>query len=61
MDKNLIEIYVEIKRESELAVLCTDGTNDFWLPKSQIEIKYIKDSDAEITLPEWLAVDKEII
>lgn len=61
MDKNLIEVYLEVKRETEKAVLCTDGIAEFWLPKSQIEIKYIKDSDAEITIPEWLAIDKEII
>lgn len=59
--KNPVEVYVEIKRETELAVLVSDGVSEFWLPKSQIEIEHRKDGHAEITLPEWLAIDKEII
>lgn len=59
--KNPVEIFVEIKRSTEMAVLVSDGVNEFWLPKSQIEIEHRKDRHAEITLPEWLAIDKEII
>jgi len=65
--KNPIEIYVEIKHETEEgedklgAVLVSDGINKFWLPKSEIKIEHRKDGHAEITLPEWLAIKKEII
>ena len=60
--KNPVEIYVEIIRDNDkdLAILVSDGVSQFWLPRSQIEIEYRKDG-AEITLPEWLAIEKEII
>ena len=61
MKANSVEIYVEIKRETELAILATDGVSEFWLPNSQIKIERKKHPDAEITLPEWLAIEKEII
>lgn len=59
--KDSIEIFVEVKHETELGILVSDGLNQFWLPKSQIEIEYRKDGHAEITLPQWLAEEKEII
>lgn len=61
--KNPVEIYVEIIRDNDkdLAILVSDGVSEFWLPRSQIEIEHRKDGHAEITLPEWLAIDKEII
>lgn len=59
--KNPIEVFVEIKRETELAYLVSDGVNEFWLPKSQIEVELKKDDHAEITLPEWLAIEKGIV
>ena len=61
METGAVEIYAEIKRETELAILATDGVNDFWLPKSEIKIKRRKHTDVEIIIPEWLAIDKEII
>jgi len=56
-----VEVYMEIKRETALAILATDGVSDVWLPKSQIKIDRKKYPDAEITLPEWLAIEKEIV
>lgn len=55
---DIIEVAVEIKHQTEKAILVTNlrGLNT-WLPKSQIEIN----SENEISLPEWLAVDKELI
>jgi hypothetical protein len=61
MRSDQVEFYSEIKREIEFAALAFDGINDIWLPKSQIEIKPMKHPDVEITLPEWLAKEKEII
>ena len=58
----------EIKHETQEdeekmgAFLCFDGVNEFWIPKSQvIEKRQISGDDYEITIPEWLAIDKEII
>lgn len=60
MPKNhdIIEVSVIIKHQTEKAIL-VDNLKDkpIWLPKSQIEIQ----SETEISLPEWLAVDKELI
>jgi len=58
---NSVEFYAEIRRETEMAILAFDGANEIWLPKSLIEITPVKHPDVEITLPEWLAIDKGII
>lgn len=53
----LVTIETKVLRETELAVMVEnlDG-HKTWLPKSEIEIH--KD---EIEMPEWLAIDKELI
>jgi hypothetical protein len=61
MDSREVEFYGEIKHETDDAILVNDGVNEIWLPKSQIEIDYVNETDAQITLPEWLAIDKGII
>lgn len=38
MKSDLVDISVMVKHETEKAWLVTDGTNDVWLPKSQVEI-----------------------
>ena len=38
-NKDLVEIFAEIKLETSSAVLINDGDTDAWLPKSQIEIE----------------------
>ena len=44
------------------AYLLTDGVDEFWIPKSQVIDKYqISGDDYEFTIPEWLAIDKEIV
>lgn len=43
------------------AVLMTDGVNEFWLPKSQIEMEHLKEHDYEVTVPLWLALKKGMI
>lgn len=57
-----VEISCEVKRETDKALLIFDGTNEVWIPKSQI-----KDSCEErgrvisIFIPEWLAEEKDLI
>ena len=60
-DKKLIEIYVEVKRQSEMAILASDGVSEFWLPKSQITMTHKNDDDYEIEMPEWLAIEKGVV
>ena len=59
---NMIEFTAEILHETDKAYLLSDGTNEFWIPKSQIETaRCIKDMNWEFEIPEWLALDKGII
>ena len=62
-DKQLIEVAVEIKHETNAAILVTDGTEDYWMPKSQIkgEFIYTKGKTVTIEIPEWLAKTKGLI
>jgi hypothetical protein len=50
----------EIKRETELAILFFDGKIEVWLPKSQIEDITRYSDGTEITIPAWLAEEKEL-
>lgn len=58
MKSDLIEIAGEIIGETEKAYKFSDGKSEAWVPKSQVEW----DPDAkEMTMPEWLAKEKEFI
>ena len=56
-----VEIYVEIVWETENAYKCSDGINQFWLPKSQIMCKEEVKGGHKITIPHWLAEEKGVI
>lgn len=60
MAKNhdIIEVEVEIIHQTETAIKVENlkGVN-VWLPKSKIEIH----DNGEISLPEWLAIDRELV
>lgn len=46
-------------RESDKAVMVENLNGDkVWLPKSQVEVD---EQDKEIQMPEWLAIDKELV
>jgi len=56
-----VEITVEIKAETELAYLVSDGDLEMWIPKSQIE-EFDRSGDiATFQIPEWLAEEKGLI
>jgi hypothetical protein len=57
-DTELIEISGEVLRETELAYHFSDGIRKVWLPKSQCQ--WSEDA-GEMTMPEWLALKKELI
>jgi len=56
------ELAVIIKRFGDKAVLVTDTITEAWIPKSQIEDwdddEHCIGEECEITVPEWLAIDK---
>lgn len=59
---DLIDIAGEIVRETEKAVLFFDGARKAWLPKAAIEIDRDRsDGLVEVTMPERLAKEKELI
>jgi hypothetical protein len=51
-----IELNLDIIHETDAAVLVSDGDREVWLPKSMIIVE-----GSIITMPEWLAMDKELI
>lgn len=63
----LVEFYLEVKHETEPgkdnqgAFLCTDGVNEFWLPKSLIDWTHIKNNDYEILVPRWKAEQEGMV
>jgi len=62
MDKGTVEFYAEIKFETQAAYLVSDGSEEFWIPKSQIvEKEKISGHDYKFEIPEWLARDKGVI
>lgn len=59
---DIIEISCQKKYETEKAILVVNLKNkDVWLPKSQIEIDSEAKGVVELQIPEWLAVEKELI
>jgi len=58
-----LEVYVHAETEKALFVSGVGPGSDkrVWLPKSQIEINDRSQFLAEITVPEWLAIDKELV
>jgi len=64
MAKNdMIAVSVLFVRETDAAILVDDAGNEVWLPKSQIEFPDDAKLDdvIDVSLPEWLAEDKELI
>lgn len=58
---DLVDIICKLKHETDAAWLIDDGDRDVWLPKSQCELELSKNMVCTITLPEWLAIEKELI
>ena len=61
-NSDLIEVSVRRLAETDRAILVTqDDKEKIWLPKSQIEFEPNNDGTITVTLPEWLAREKELI
>lgn len=59
---NLVEIPCEQIGATRDALKITDGTKEVWLPKSQITEKEYDDGElVTIYIPEWLAIEKELV
>ena len=61
MKSDLVDVACVLKHETKAAWLINDGDRDVWLPKSQCEVEVMDDKSCIVTLPEWLALEKELI
>lgn len=60
----LVDVTVMRHAETEKAILVSDdGDKDHavWVPKLHIEIEPVGPNTVELTMPEWLALDKGLI
>jgi len=60
----VIDLEGRIHHETDMAILfSTDGRrkNAVWLPKSAIETHDVSSRITEVTMPEQLAIDKDLI
>ena len=65
MESHLVDLTLEIKHETDRAILVHDGDPDkaVWLPKSAIEIERDRKNPrfAVVTMPETLAIKKGLV
>jgi hypothetical protein len=63
MKSDLIDVAIQLHHETEKAWLVSDDGDRkraVWIPKSQAEIES-KGKHHELTMPEWLALEKGLI
>ena len=59
---DLVDIQVEVIHTTDRAVLVDDGDRRVWLPLAQVELGPIGPRrGATVTMPEWLAIEKELV
>jgi len=59
---NNVDVLVTIERETDAAILVNDGDRTAWLPKSKVAIDEVEaDGTVVIHVPEWLALNEELI
>lgn len=47
----------KVEHQTEKAILLRQGPKKVWVPKQYVEVN----DDGTCTMPEWLALDKELI
>lgn len=64
MARNYVELTLEIKKETDRAILVSDGDVTEWIPKSQLECDP-EPSDVkglfDISIAEWIAEEKGLV
>jgi hypothetical protein len=63
MKSDLIDVTMQLHHRTDRAILVSDDgdkDNAVWLPLSQVEVLPKNDGMVEVTMPEWLAVEKGI-
>jgi hypothetical protein len=62
--KELVDLTLRLHHKTDRAVLVSDDgveANAKWIPLSQCEVEIRQKGMCVITMPEWLAKDKELI
>jgi hypothetical protein len=61
----LVDVDVEIEKQTANAILVTDGYQKVWLPKSQIHnpdpAELIIGESYVLDIPEWLAIERGLV
>ena len=62
-ENETVDLTLTILHETPSAVFVSDGDNECWLAKSQINIldDYEVGDDVEIVVPEWMALANDLI
>lgn len=62
MKKPTVDIYCQIKHETDNAILIDEGDKTVWIPLSQVEeIHRKKNGYATVVMTEWIATQKDLI
>jgi hypothetical protein len=63
MSREMVEVtvYIVRDRKQDKAILVEHSGLEIWLPKSQIEYDFSEGETGELLLPEWLAIEKDLI
>ncbi len=61
--REIIEIAVEVRHETDAALLVFDGKTEAWIPKSSVSDQSERDDGSieTIFIPEWLATEKGLL
>lgn len=55
--EKLFDFAGEVRRTTERAMLIFDGDKEVWLAKYHVQDNH----DGTFTIPEWLAIEKELV
>lgn len=64
MKSDLVDLTMQLHHRTERAILASDDGDKekaVWLPLSQIEVLTKENGIVEVTMPEWLAVEKGLV
>lgn len=63
-NSHIVDLTLQLHHETDRAILVSDDGEEeqaVWLPLSQCEVNKLKGNVVEVTMPEWLAIDKKLI
>ena len=55
---DMVEVFGEERRRTELAVLWYDGDREAWLPLALVEVA---EDGESVMVPEWLAIERGLV